>query len=90
MSKSLFLGTLSAGTCAYFYFNKNYYYPSPSTRSIDYYKVRLEIQKILERPEGWDNYNHIGPLLVRLSWHASGTYDKNDKTGGSNGSTMRF
>ena len=23
-----------------------------------------------------------GPVLVRLAWHASGTYDKVDKTGG--------
>mmetsp|Transcript_36442 Transcript_36442/g.67878 ORF Transcript_36442/g.67878 Transcript_36442/m.67878 type:complete len:346 (-) Transcript_36442:118-1155(-) len=28
--------------------------------------------------------------LVRLAWHASGTYSKEDGTGGSNGATMRF
>jgi len=28
--------------------------------------------------------------LVRLAWHASGTYDKTTETGGSNGATMRF
>ena len=27
---------------------------------------------------------------MRLAWHASGTYDKETKTGGSNGATMRF
>jgi cytochrome c peroxidase len=27
---------------------------------------------------------------VRLAWHASGTYDKETGTGGSNGATMRF
>jgi len=31
-----------------------------------------------------------GPVLVRLAWHASGTYDKESKTGGSNYATMRF
>jgi catalase (peroxidase I) len=31
-----------------------------------------------------------GPVLVRLAWHASGTYDKDSKTGGSNGATMRM
>jgi len=30
------------------------------------------------------------PMMVRLAWHASGTYDNKSKTGGSNGSTMRF
>ena len=31
----------------------------------------------------------IGPTLVRLAWHAAGTYSK-DGTGGSNGSHMRM
>lgn len=32
----------------------------------------------------------IAPLLVRLAWHCCATYDIHTKTGGSNGSTMRF
>lgn len=31
-----------------------------------------------------------GPTLVRLAWHASGTYDKMRKDGGSQGGTIRF
>ena len=31
-----------------------------------------------------------GPLLVRLAWHASGTYDRASNTGGSEGALMRF
>jgi hypothetical protein len=27
-------------------------------------------------------------VILRLAWHASGTYDKDSKTGGSNGATM--
>lgn len=30
------------------------------------------------------------PMVVRLAWHASGTFDKKDNTGGSDGATMRF
>jgi len=30
------------------------------------------------------------PICIRVGWHASGTYDVNDKTGGSNGAAMRF
>lgn len=58
------------------------------TQSVNYAKIRDEVDDIL-----WNkNYEdqHIGPLLVRLAWHASGTYDKKTNTGGSNGSTMRF
>jgi len=29
-------------------------------------------------------------MTVRLAWHASGTYDRNDNSGGSNGATMRY
>lgn len=32
----------------------------------------------------------LGPTLVRLAWHSSGTYDKESRTGGSEGATMRF
>ena len=32
----------------------------------------------------------LAPVLIRLAWHASGTYDKSEKTGGSNYATMRF
>ena len=36
--------------------------------------------------------SRIGPDLDtgRLAWHASGTFDKNDGSGGSNGAGMRF
>jgi len=30
------------------------------------------------------------PMAVRLAWHASGTFDKADSSGGSDGATMRF
>jgi len=33
---------------------------------------------------------NVCPMTIRLAWHASGTFDKNDNSGGSNGATMRF
>eukprot|EP00297_Palpitomonas_bilix_P010986 CAMPEP_0113869426 /NCGR_PEP_ID=MMETSP0780_2-20120614/1531_1 /TAXON_ID=652834 /ORGANISM="Palpitomonas bilix" /LENGTH=272 /DNA_ID=CAMNT_0000854605 /DNA_START=28 /DNA_END=846 /DNA_ORIENTATION=+ /assembly_acc=CAM_ASM_000599 len=33
---------------------------------------------------------NCAPILVRLAWHACGTYDRSTGDGGSNGATMRF
>lgn len=55
---------------------------------VDYGKVRQAIVNILDKPD-WDD-GSLGPVFVRLAWHASGTFDKSDGTGGSNGATMRF
>ena len=54
----------------------------------DYAAVREDIKKILPQP-GYDD-GSAGPILVRLAWHASGTYDVHSQTGGSDGATMRF
>lgn len=31
-----------------------------------------------------------GPVLLRLAWHAAGTFDKRDSSGGSGRASMRF
>lgn len=54
----------------------------------DYGAVRKAIADVLEKDENYDD-GHYGPILVRLAWHASGSYDKASNTGGSNGATMR-
>ena len=73
------------GLYYYFVMNKA---TSSSGGKPNFPKIKEEVESIL-----WNkNYEdkHIGPLLIRLAWHASGTYDKTTKTGGSNGATMRF
>ncbi|EFQ99651.1 cytochrome c peroxidase [Nannizzia gypsea CBS 118893] len=55
----------------------------------DYQKVYDEIAHLLIEKDDYDDGSY-GPVLVRLAWHASGTYCKDTKTGGSNGATMRF
>lgn len=54
----------------------------------DYEAVAAAIRKIIPN-EDYDD-GSTGPVLVRLAWHASGTYDAATGTGGSNGSTMRY
>lgn len=55
----------------------------------DYQHVYNEIAKLLEEKDDYDDGSY-GPVIVRLAWHCSGTYDKLTNTGGSNGATMRF
>ncbi|KAI9371004.1 heme peroxidase [Aspergillus egyptiacus] len=55
----------------------------------DYQKVYNAIADRLANETDYDDGSY-GPVLVRLAWHASGTYDKETGTGGSNGATMRF
>lgn len=55
----------------------------------DYGAVRKAIEDVLESNPDYDDGSY-GPVLVRLAWHAAGTYDKATGTGGSNGATMRF
>lgn len=49
----------------------------------DWRPVRRAIAKLIKE-------KNCAPILVRLAWHASGTYDKSTGTGGSDGATMRF
>ncbi|KAJ9605027.1 heme peroxidase [Cladophialophora chaetospira] len=55
----------------------------------DYQKVYNEIAKQLWEKDDYDDGSY-GPVLLRLAWHSSGTYDAETNTGGSNGATMRF
>jgi cytochrome c peroxidase len=55
----------------------------------DYQEVYDAVAKRIEENDDYDDGSY-GPVLVRLAWHASGTYDKETGTGGSNGATMRF
>ncbi|KAF2018175.1 class II peroxidase [Aaosphaeria arxii CBS 175.79] len=55
----------------------------------DYQKVYDAVAKKLADEDDYDDGSY-GPVLLRLAWHASGTYDAATGTGGSNGATMRF
>lgn len=63
-------------------------YTYMSGPSVDYAAVKEAIAERLD-DDDWDDGSY-GPVLIRLAWHASGTYCKDTKNGGSNGATMRF
>lgn len=89
------VGILGAGAGYYFYSTSQSVKPlsvppvTSAKKPIDYAEVYKAIANTLEENEAYDDGNY-GPLLVRLAWHSSGTFDKNDGSGGSNHATMRF
>ncbi|KAG1145092.1 hypothetical protein G6F37_004497 [Rhizopus arrhizus] len=89
----LFLTALG-GAGGYYYTSaqsiKTKHVPALSKRKeIDYEAIYKDIAEMLDENPDYDDGSY-GPVLVRLAWHASGTYDVETKTGGSNGATMRF
>ena len=56
--------------------NSNTKEPCPT---LDYNCVKEELLKMMDNPSHDDG--SIGPILIRLAWHSSGTYDKESKTG---------
>jgi hypothetical protein len=60
--------------------NAGWFWSSP-----DYAKLKQEIwAKIDADEEARGDGTSMGPTLVRLAWHASGTYSTKDKTGNYN------
>jgi len=57
-------------------------------QSYDLTEARADLRNAMQSRDHDDG--SFAPLLIRFAWHLSGTYDKDKKTGGSNGSTMRF
>ncbi|KAJ2919955.1 hypothetical protein MD484_g477, partial [Candolleomyces efflorescens] len=55
----------------------------------DYEKVYRKIADLVADAGDYDDGSY-GPVLLRLAWHSSGTYDKESGSGGSNYATMRF
>ena len=87
------LGVALAAGGGYYVFNNDS--SSPATNKPftptqkDYQDVYNEIAHLLVEHDEYDDGSY-GPVLLRLAWHASGTYDAATGTGGSNGATMRF
>jgi len=62
---------------------------SPTLTAAQIEAVSKDIRNILDAGLNYDDGSY-GPLLIRLAWHSSGTYEKLTNSHGSRGATMRF
>lgn len=93
-SALLWVALLGAGASGGYYFYSQGGLPGGVSKPFaptqkDYQAVYNEIAKLLEEKDDYDDGSYA-PVLLRLAWHCSGTYDKESGTGGSNGATMRY
>lgn len=60
--------------------------------TLDLAEVRRDIERVLTTSQPWwpADYGSYGPLMIRMAWHAAGTYRVSDGRGGARGGFQRF
>jgi catalase-peroxidase len=61
-------------------------------KSLDVEAIKRDITDVMTTSQDWwpADYGHYGPLFIRLSWHAAGTYRIEDGRGGAGKGMQRF
>ena len=63
-----------------------------AVKALDYQAVKADVHALMTDSQDWwpADYGHYGPLFIRLSWHAAGTYRTGDGRGGAGTGNQRF
>ena len=61
-------------------------------KSLDLEALRRDLTRVMTTSQDWwpADYGHYGPLFIRMSWHAAGTYRIADGRGGGGSGMQRF
>jgi catalase-peroxidase len=60
--------------------------------SVDLKTLKGDIEAVLTNSQDWwpADYGHYGPFMIRMAWHAAGTYREGDGRGGAANGNQRF
>ena len=63
-----------------------------AVETLDVEALRRDIETVMKTSQDWwpADYGHYGPLLIRMTWHAAGTYRISDGRGGGGSGMQRF
>jgi catalase-peroxidase len=61
-------------------------------KTLDLNAVVKDLHALMTNSQAWwpADYGHYGPLFIRMTWHAAGTYRIADGRGGAGSGTQRF
>ncbi len=63
-----------------------------AVKTLDLNAVKADLKHVMTDSQDWwpADYGHYGPLFIRMTWHAAGTYRTGDGRGGASTGAQRF